>query len=489
MAVRITPAPSDLIGEGGEACIYKVGGNKALKLFKSPSATRDAKLRTLPSFPPHVVAPLDLETGSNGSVLGYTMPIIENAYHLKSLASREFRTKSGIDGKRVTAIFQQLHDAVTQLHAAGIVIGDFNPLNVLIDANGDLRLLDSDSMQFNGFLCEAYTPRYADPLLFRADTTPPSMVTPHSERSDWYSFALMLFESLFFVHPYGGVLKPTGGSNVPLDMRPFKRISIFHPNVAYPAAAIPLAEIPKAFQEFYFELLVKDARGIFPIALLSEPRAVTVPAPINRVKTSGTILCTQLQRGRSLCVFHEDGKFMREDRSVVMSGELDPHLHFVIDGNATIVSKLGQTFRISRNGETERLSVERYRDREPVIGSSGDYLYWVNSGELYCRASDGKAIHIDSVIAKQTRIWVGTTFGVGLSHAGGIVRAFIFEGPAPRRIVDLPTIPGYIKEAECIFPSASVAELSIKSEHDGKVHGFCLSLDHNGHLLSRGTIS
>jgi serine/threonine protein kinase len=479
MVLRVAPGPTDLIGEGGEAHVYKLDARTALKLFKTQSPTREAKLRSLPQFPPQVVAPISLHFDNSGSIDGYTMPLVENAYHLKSLASREFRTKSGIDNQAVLRLFRRLHDAIAQLHATGIVIGDFNPLNVLIETNGDVRLLDSDSMQFGGLLCETYTLRYADPRLFKSSVGPPQMVMPHNENSDWYAFALMLFESLFFVHPYGGVLKR---SNVPLDMRQFHRISVFHPDVTYPAAAVPLADIPKPVREYYIEVLTKDWRGAFPLSLLSPPPAV--PAPINRLKTSGVILCTQIQHGKLASVFHEDGKFMREDRTLIMSGDLDPNLRFVIDGRATIVSKLGQTFRIQPNGEIETLSVERYREQEPVIQSSGDYLYWVNGGELYCKSRDGKTSHIDGVIARQTRIWAGTTFGVGLSHAGSIVRAFVFEGPAPRRTVELPLVPGYIKEAECTFTPANIAQLSIKSEHQGKTYSFTFSINNKGHLLN-----
>jgi hypothetical protein len=403
----------------------------------------------LPNFAPAVVAPVDLCTDKNNRVHGYTMPYVDNSYLLKSLSSRDFRLKAGIDNKRVVSIFRQLADTVDQLHRNRIVVGDFTPFNVLVDANGSPRPIDADSMQFNGFLCETFSPRYADPLLFELNSGNLQMIAPHNESSDWYAFGIMLFEALMFVHPYGGVYKPQNGVMVPPDHRPMKRLSVFDPSVVYPAAAVPIAELPEAVRRFFVEVFTKDQRGAFPEALFDvlDGRIFVAPPP-----------APPPTRG----VYHAGGKFFREGGKLIMTGDPDPNLHFIVFGDSTVVSKNGQTFVITADG-IQPLPVEYYRDRIPCVAATDTHLYWIAGGELWCQSQNGTREHIDSVIGKQTRIWAGTTFGVGLSHVGGIVRAFTFQPGSPRKSVDLGGLSGYIEEADCTFVDG-IAYLSITTK-------------------------
>ena len=100
-----------------------------------------------------------------------------------------------------------LHDAIAGLHAAGVVIGDCNDLNVLVDGRR-VHLIDVDSYQFGGFACPMFSERFVDPRLCDAQQLVP--VRPHDADSDWFAFAVMVFRSLLGVGPWGGVAKNVG---------------------------------------------------------------------------------------------------------------------------------------------------------------------------------------------------------------------------------------------------------------------------------------
>lgn len=84
---------------------------------------------------------------------------------------------------------------IDEIHAAKVVIGDFNDLNVLI-AKDEPYFIDADSFQYNGFLCKVYTERFVDPLLCDPQANRPVLAKPHNEDSDWFAFRVMLMQSL-----------------------------------------------------------------------------------------------------------------------------------------------------------------------------------------------------------------------------------------------------------------------------------------------------
>lgn len=493
---RIRIDPSSLIGEGGEAEVYRITADTVLKLFKPCRlGVYDAKLKRLPKFPAEVAAPKEICTDNRGNIVGYTMKFIDGAYHLRSLASKDFRSKSGITTDSVVDLFRKLHHVICLTHGAGIIVGDFNPLNVLI-RHDQVHLLDADSMQFAGFLCETFTPRYVDPLLCDPTNTRLTMIAPHSELSDWYSFAVMFFEALLYVHPFGGVFRPANKQdNVPPDLRPLHRISVFHPEVIYPVAAARYQDLPKNVIDYYRDLLTNDIRFEFPLSLLDTLQGKVFLAVQTRTAptqsgircralfhTEHVLLSVSVQDDRLLYVYHDGQSFRREDGSAILNGTLDPNLHFCINGNKTVVTKDAQSFLIEK-GNIEPLSVELFRDKFPAIAANYNATYWTGGGSLWYREGSSQK-HVDEVISKQTRIWVGNEFGLGLSNVGQITRAFLFERESSRINVTLPRLDGHIVDAECHF-GINVAWLFIKvSANRQTTITYCFCIDRLGTVLA-----
>ncbi|MFN7134982.1 MAG: hypothetical protein ACK4N5_23100, partial [Myxococcales bacterium] len=224
---RVRLDPSRAIGKGGEADVFDVGGGRALKLFKAPDhpdldglpdeqRAAEERLREhqrkLPAFPtglpPRVVVPDALATDRRGSTIhGYRMRLLDGAELLARFADPAAR--SAIPDARVVAVLRDLHASVAGLHRRGVVIGDFNDLNVLVRGD-EAHLIDADSFQFGPFACRVFTERFVDPRLCALASPGIMLRRPFDTDSDWYAFAVMLMQSLLFVGPYGGIHKPKG---------------------------------------------------------------------------------------------------------------------------------------------------------------------------------------------------------------------------------------------------------------------------------------
>lgn len=536
--------PANLIGEGGEAEVYRIDANTALKIFKAPDhaafagnspeaqAMRSAaakriseaqsKLRSVPAhLPGSVVTPQELAFDGNAphaQVIGYTMPLIAGARTLRDLCQKNVRQAGRISDEEVVRAFIDLHDTVSHCHQSGLVIGDFNPFNVLLDSKQKAYLIDMDSMQFNGYGCTAFSPRYADPLICRRTGNQTTLCACPTPLTDWYAFALMLFECLMFVHPYGGVFRPANQAHRTVqDERPFKRISVFHQEVIYPLAARPLAALPSALLDYFQAVLHFDERGAFPIHFLQnlsfasgraylahratpqpvqKRAAVTADAsPISAravaggtasavvFQTDGTILTVCHQNGRLRYIFHDGNKFWREDGAAVLSGKLTRSMKFAISCQSTLVSNGDQVFLLLPGRQPRPISVERFRDAEPVFDANASCHYWVGGGRLWRSSASGPRL-IDDVVSNQTRMWMGESFGFGFYSAGNLRRSFLFDNQTQTKIpVNLPEPIKLPIALRCHFTPEHLW-LLLTTSHNATLTNHCCLIDRCGAVIA-----
>src|SRR5688572_27155711 len=244
---KIKLDPSKALGKGGEADVYDIRGvipNMVLKIFKTPDhpdlagnqheqhaaqeriMTHQRKLKEFPQeLPDRVIAPKHLALDRNGNVAGYAM-LFQQGTELRSYSKIDFR--KAVPNTDVMEIFIDLHGTVHGLHEKKVIIGDFNDLNVLV-AGKAAFVVDADSMQFAQFLSKVFTGQLVDPTKCDPNDKTVLLNQPHDANSDWYAFGVMLFQSLLFVDPYGGVYRPKkGGTMVPPPQRPMKRITVFN---------------------------------------------------------------------------------------------------------------------------------------------------------------------------------------------------------------------------------------------------------------------
>jgi hypothetical protein len=534
---RLKLDPARALGKGGEADVFDLGGGRALKLFKTPDhpdyqglpaeqqaaerriALHQHKLRAFPAgLPRQVVAPDELATDRSGrAIVGYAMPVVAPAEPLLRYGDPSFR-RAGVATHDVVRLFREIHAAVSALHAAGVVIGDFNDLNVLVTTGAQPRFIDADSFQFGPYPCSVFTERFVDPLLCDPQGRAPLLERPYDPNADWYAFAALLMQSLLFVGPYGGVYRPKDVSRrLPHGARPLRRITVFHPEVQYPKPATRFEILPHDLLQYLRRVFEKDERGVFPAGLLDRlafvfcPRcgvehartacpfcSLATPQPRAALMVRGEVVCTRVfdtsgvvlhasvERGVLRVLYHQADAYRREDGSVVFRGELDPTLRFGILGSATLVGRGGELAVLSPGHGPERLSVDS-DGTGPAFTSNGRHRYWTASGRLLRDAPStlgGPSTEgIGDVLAGQTRIWAGPTFGLGLYRASNLSVAFTFDSER-RGINDtlrLPPLNGQLVDATCALDDRR-AWLLLAVHRGGRTEHLCLTYSRAGVL-------
>jgi len=506
---RIGLDPTRSIGIGGEAEIFNIGSD-ALKVYKTPDhpdyknpdgsdnlteqdgarerlQVHQQKLPALvqlaSQLPDRVITPRVLGTDRNGQlIVGYTMRRLDNVEPILQFSKRDFHDK-GLSNEIVTNVFRELHGLISGGHSAGFLVGDFNPLNVLVDVKWVPYIIDVDSGQFDKFLCKVYTERYVDPLLGDPNAKAPSLSRPYNTDSDWYSFAVMLFTSLLCVSPYGGVYKPR--RQMTLGTRTLQRIPVFDPDVIYPKASIAFhfGVLPDDLLQYLYAMFKKDKRGPFPIKLLEDIRwtKCTVcglehararcpscdkapPTAIKEVtvvrgkvkatrifKTSGLIVFADCQNGKLLWLHHEGNKYKRESGKVVAEGSLNARLRFRIQGDRTLIGQKGAVVTIPPGSGPAHRRVDNYVNL-PIFDANQSHVYWADGGRLE-RENTIAPKHIGNVLAGQTLFWVGPTFGFGFYRAGSYNVAFVFDAERTgiNDTVKIPPIRGQLIDSTCFF--------------------------------------
>ncbi|HLM44042.1 MAG TPA: hypothetical protein VK458_09250, partial [Myxococcaceae bacterium] len=399
---------------------------------------------------------------------------------------------------------------LSALHGCGVVVGDFNDLNILVTGN-DAWLIDADSFQFGPYLASVFTEKFLDPLrLGSAQGLMPSR--PASTDSDWYAFAVALMQSLLCVGPYGGIHRPKPPSpKATPTARVLQRLTVFHPDVQYPKPATPFAVLPDDLLHCLHRVFVEDARGVFPLPLLDSlrftecascgveharascptcrPSATVTATPVTTVRgqvvatrlfsTEGVILHARAEDGTLRWLFHADGAYRREDGSAVLQGTLDPSLQWALQDAVTLVGKGGEFAVLTPGQRPERLGVDA-PDQRPAFAAHARYRYWAQGGALFRDGALGPE-RLGEVLAGQTRLFVGPRFGLGFHRAGSLRGAFVFDAVRPglKDGLALPWPSGRLVDAEAVFDGPH-CWLFLAEETGGRTVHHCVVVGSDG---------
>jgi hypothetical protein len=518
-----------LLGVGGEGRVYRVdspdGRPSALKLFhpidsalkagarSAAEAERRQRLAKLAAFPRDlpaaVVAPEQLVFDRAGEVVGYRMPLVEGGHELLRLSHRHWR-EGVLPNQQVFELFRHLFVTLDALHRRGVVVGDLNDGNGLFrPRERTVALIDADSMQLPGHPCRVFHERFIDPLLFDADLGSGDAYSPES---DWYAFAVLLFASLLYVHPYGGVHPklPT------LRRRAEAQVSALNNDVTLPRVALDPRALGGELYDYFESMFDGGRRGVFPARLLEATwrrcdgcqaeylgascprcrRQVSVaPQPVVQVldhgRCRGTVVATtagrfvdaQLSLGRLCWVTAEGSALRREDGKRVLEQPLEPGMRVAIAGAATWIGYGGHVVRVEGEVPRERLHASS--------GLFGETLFDA-SATLGCVVARDSALiatpterRLGSVIARQCWMRVGERLGAGFYRAGTALVLFVFEGIRPMATALLAHNGGRIVDASCVFEAGSGERLllGLASELGGRRQHALFLLDHRGALL------
>lgn len=218
-------------GTGGEGTVYRIKGKRKLvaKIYHDSTFSNRSKNRTelekklLCMTKQHMVIkikgkvrvawPVDVLYGKDG-VVGYVMPKIKANRRLydvwRETSRKHFWHKRTWRDSVYTA--HNLSKVVRKLHTRGIIVGDLNQSNIMVDRKGDVFIVDADSFDITDtkthkhFPCTVgQTEVLAPELQVCNNLTSPN--AKFTKNSDDFSLAILIFRLLFGgFHPFAGVL-------------------------------------------------------------------------------------------------------------------------------------------------------------------------------------------------------------------------------------------------------------------------------------------
>lgn len=258
---------ANFIASGGAGSVYK-SGNFAVKIYHEPkNCISEAHLTDLKRLNrPNIVSPKEFVYDAKKNRLGYVMPLVKAKYTLEELFPKTFKDRHSLTLDAVLKLVRSLKDGISYCHTQDVTLVDINPLNFLVDEKfGDVFFLDADSYQTKTNPATFINPRIQD---YSSKTFTPL--------TDWYSYAIVTFQLITGIHPFGG--KYTGNLGVDKTQEIFERmrknISVFNKDVNFPAF-VNLSSIPQAYADWYKSLFVEGKRTLPPNDFTQAITAVT----------------------------------------------------------------------------------------------------------------------------------------------------------------------------------------------------------------------
>jgi|GEM_PF-367815 len=564
-----TEDESQVIGEGGEAIVMKwippreftaEHGNVdfLVKLFFKKTeeqiaadTIRQQKFLHFPRLPRNAISPVSLvRDARTNRIIGFVMPRVTNVVSLIELTDADYRRENGITLVRVLKIIKNLHMLIEGVHQAGVVIGDFNDKNVLVNLKThEVFLIDVDSAQWGPWQSLVATAEFSDPTLLDEDQNlrPGARYSP---ASDWYSFTVMVYQLLTLTHPYrDGVHRPQQVKGKPIAhrlrfaQRIPTRVTVFDSTVHLDESdkdIIPPERLPEEFCQYMVQVFVKDRRDIpFPVVLLTTfrwmrcrncgcehgrytcpapncgapgftpprtaptatpPPPVTpvgkpapsrpAPTPPPAVAPSNTqYVATAIQGGKLRYVHYQDGAYRRENGALVWRRPLETGLSVLVAGDRTVFSSASSIAVINGSGSPVRLTTQ-YTLGKTTVAANSRYVYWVNESSLVRNDDKGGEVTIGPVLPNKTSVWVGERFGVAMLQAGALtsVKVFNATGTGFTGSYNLPIkVAARVIDATCVVNESHAWLVVTYKTPQGVESRTCYAFDASGRLLATVT--
>ena len=193
------------LAEGGEATIYEFDDKRVIKIFKTSVDIRkkESKVKYFisigNSLPRNVIGPEE-EVTVKGQFVGYAMKKLVDAEDFHMLTKPKFLAAAKFTNQDVLQIITNLGIDLAKLHAAGIIVGDISDYNFQMNGKNEY-FIDVDSWGVKGkYDPDAYTELFTCPDSYNSKGK-----MRFSFENENYNFAILAFNMLTRIHPFGGI--------------------------------------------------------------------------------------------------------------------------------------------------------------------------------------------------------------------------------------------------------------------------------------------
>lgn len=217
------------LASSGEGEVWETNCSRYLaKIYHSITIEQSNKLLVMVANPPEdptrsqnhisIAWPQDLLKDSKGNCVGFLMPAIKQAEELLYVYSPQYRLNKAprFNWYYLHATAYNFVLIVQTLHAKGYVIGDIKPQNLLVNDQGLVSIIDTDSFQVNDpksrkvYHCSVGSEGFTPPELIGKNLS----AIPQTRYHDRFRIAIIIHLLLFGYHPFQHG-KWTGSGNIP----------------------------------------------------------------------------------------------------------------------------------------------------------------------------------------------------------------------------------------------------------------------------------
>lgn len=208
------------IAAGGEGIVYRTNRDGLVcKVYHRECLTRGRreKLNLMVSQKIQIEGvcwPVELVTNLQQEFVGFLMPAASGKMLRTSVFAKVLLAKHFPDWTRMelTELAITMLKAIRELHYIGVLVGDVNPQNILVQGPRRIAIVDADSFQVEGYACPVGTETFTPPN--RQGQAFSEFLRSHDD--ELYAVATLLFETLF---PGKAPYSAQGGGDVSENMR------------------------------------------------------------------------------------------------------------------------------------------------------------------------------------------------------------------------------------------------------------------------------
>lgn len=306
------------IARGGEGRVIDMDSNHVAKLYLSNVKPIEEKkfyeLYQLDS--PMFIKPESLLYDFNKNIIGFSMrKVPKEFFPLVSLLNKVFCNRESITLSTKKEVIANLINGVQYAHQKQVIIGDLNPYNILVNKQGVVYFIDTDSFETPGFKHSGVLLEDVRDFLYNGDV---------NINADYFSLSVLIFNILTYVHPFKGIHKKY--PKISERMIHKQSVLVPSPDLIVPKCYDPLtnSELLDQFSRIFnngerFIIKLQPSTGL-PVAAPKQAAPMVVKSELLNVKLfyqdSGNKIVTTAASKHMLVIHTANGEYSIYDTTL-----------------------------------------------------------------------------------------------------------------------------------------------------------------------------